>query len=78
MMTNGHASTNGEQKIRGTAPAFPMFSPSPAEPGLSRRAYVATRALQGLLAGDPEIEHRAAAVEAVAYADELLRALGEA
>lgn len=47
------------------------------ESGLTKREYIATMALQGLCAGNPEATYFNAAFHAVRHADELLKALEE-
>ena len=43
--------------------------------GLTKREYFAALALQGLLAGDPDVAYKGAAEDAVSHADALIKAL---
>ncbi len=65
-----------------SAPAAPInFLPGPSvwqREGLTKREYMATMALQGILAHSyNDATYEGAACDAVAHADELLRALAD-
>jgi hypothetical protein len=58
-----------------TVRAFPGGE---GQPGITIREYIASQALQGILAacyGDPGIKYEFAAQEAVTYTDELIKVL---
>jgi hypothetical protein len=77
--------SNSASSVEDSEPCFPVLEPSSVEGvygvqfrGLTKREYIATMALQGILAhAHDDVSYEGAARDAVVYTDALLKELAK-